>query len=147
MLIKSVDEIIQEVKARYDKEPTGWRVLKGIDTKGHHDTFISQGEKHFWQLKTEFRNPYEVMGVGAKLELGLDDEIRRVLDRGKPRFFGEIYKPKQNPILAFGIGNYSDNSTSELKNILSSRQEELEKKLNKNLDKLLHREGMFKEFG
>ena len=148
MIIKSVEEIIRDIKTRYDKEPKGWRVLKGKDNRGHQDTYILQGSKHLWQLKTELKTPYRPIGVGARLGWDVDSEIKRVMDIGRDFPFGEVYPQKDDfSIIALGLGKYSTEGTSHLKGILSSKQERLDAKLKASLDKLLYREGMFKEFG
>lgn len=146
MSIKPVEEIIKEVKYYFDKDPEGWRVLRGRDSKGHYDTYIAQGTKRLWQMKTEFKTPYRHVGVGALVARNIDEEISRIMDKGSTLPIGEIYPQKDYAIITLGLAKYSPESTVSLKGILSSNQEKLERSLSENLNKLLHREGMLKEY-
>jgi hypothetical protein len=104
-------------------------------------------------MKTEFRNPYQPIGVGVKIEDIQLDVVRVAMkEKGELFPFGEIYRPLSlkskaiQSIVALGIGKYSSDATSKLKSIISSKQAELEIDLNRKLQKLLDREGMFKEY-
>jgi len=144
--IRAAEEIIFDIKSRYDVEPSGWNVLRGRDNRGHYDTYISQGQDHLWRLKTEFKRPGEPIGVGVRLTGKIDDDIKKVLREGEPLPFGEMYRTIEGGIIAFGIGRFSQRGTDDLKGILSSKQDELEVKMNQDLDRLLKREDMLKEF-
>ncbi|UCE73928.1 MAG: hypothetical protein JSV56_13055 [Methanomassiliicoccales archaeon] len=146
MKIKSVEEIIAEIKECYDQEPEGWKLLRGRDRAGHYDTYI-MNKKNLWQMKTEFKTPFQPKGVGIRIMDKPDEEVEVLMEKGTALPFGEIYQQRKNhPIFALGIGRYSPKATSEMKGILSSKQEELEKNLSENLDKLLFREGIYKEY-
>ena len=146
MQIKSVEEIIAEIKLCYDRDPLGWRMLRGRDNKGHYNTYITNRD-NLWQMKTEFKNPYEPKGVGIKIIDQIDPEIEMLMQEGDALPFGEIYKQgKSNTIFAMGIGRYSKPAANELKSIISSKNEDLEHNLSLSLDKLLHREGICKDY-
>jgi hypothetical protein len=146
MQIKSVEEIIAEIKLCYDRDPLGWKMLRGRDNKGHYNTYITNSNS-LWQMKTEFKTPYQPKGVGIKINDKLDPEIEMLMQEGDALPFGEIYQQeKANPIFAMGIGRYSKPAANELKSIISSKNEELERALSLSLDKLLHREGICKDY-
>ncbi len=146
MQIKSVEEIIAEIKVRYDQNPFGWKMLRGRDRAGHYDTYI-MNQKDLWQLKTEFKSPYQPVGVGTKIMDTPYKEVEMLMEKGDALPFGEIYQQrKSHPIFALGIGRYSPKATKELKGIISSKQEELERNLSDNLNKFLHREGICKDY-
>lgn len=146
MQIKSVEEIVAEIKECYDQEPIGWKMLRGRDRAGHYDTYV-MSRKSLWQLKTEFKNPYQPKGVGAKIADNPNQEIDILMQKGDALPFSEIYtQPKNVPIFALGIGRYSPKATNELKAIISSKQEKLERNLSESLDRFLHREGLCKDY-
>lgn len=146
MQIKSVEEIIAEIKVSYDQNPLGWKMLRGRDRAGHYDTYIAN-RKSLWQMKTEFKNPYHPIGVGTKIIGKPDEEMDFLMEKGEALPFSEIYpQRKSHPIFALGIGRYSPKATNELKSIISSKQGELERNLSENLDKFLHREGICKDY-
>jgi hypothetical protein len=146
MQIKSVEEIIAEIKLYYDRDPLGWKMLRGRDNKGHYNTYI-MNRNSLWQMKTEYKSPFEPKGVGTKIMDKLDLEIEMLMQEGDALPFGEIYQQeKANPIFAMGIGKYSKAAATELKNIISSKNEELEQNLSLSLDKFLHREGICKDY-
>ena len=143
MTIKPVEEIIREIKEHYDEESKGWRVLRGKDQRGHYNTYISSPE-FLWQMKTELKNPYQPVGVGKMVTEDVSKKIKRIMDTGEPLPFAEIYpQPKDASIIAMGIGNYSPKSTDMLREIISSKQRNLESDLASSLNKLLHREGLY----
>jgi hypothetical protein len=146
MEIKSVERIIAEIKECYDQEPLGWRMLRGRDTAGHYDTYI-MNKKSLWQLKTEFKNPYQPAGVGIKIPDNPNEEMEVLMKEGDALPFSEIYPQRRShPIFAMGIGRYSPKATTKLKTIISSKHEELERNLSESLDRFLHREGLLKEY-
>jgi hypothetical protein len=146
MQIKTVEEIIAEIKVQYDQNPMGWKMLRGRDRAGHYDTYI-MNRNNLWQMKTEFKNPYQPTGIGAKIKDPPKNEIEILMQEGDVLPFGEIYpQHKSHPIFAMGVGRYSPNATIKLKTLISSKHEELEKNLSDNLDRFLHREGICKDY-
>ena len=146
MEIKSVEEIIAEVKLNYDRDPLNWKMLRGRDRLGHYDTYI-MNRKSLWQLKTEFKNPYQPTGVGVKIMDNPTEEIEFLMEKGEALPFSEVYhQPASHPIFAMGIGRFSPPAADTLKGIISSKQDELERNLSESLDKLLHREGICKDY-
>jgi len=146
MQIKSVEEIIAEIKYCYDQNPLGWKMLRGRDRMGHYDTYI-MNSKSLWQMKTEFKNPYQPKGVGIKIMDNPDKEINFLMEKGDALPFSEIYQlQSHHPIFALGVGRYSQKASDKLKGIISSKQEELEKNLSESLNKFLHKEGICKDY-
>lgn len=146
MQIRSAEEIIAEIKISYDQNPMGWKMLRGRDRMGHYDTYISN-QKSLWQMKTEFKNPYQPVGVGKKIMDNHLEEIDLLMEVGSALPFSEIYpQQKSHPIFAMGIGKYSPKATNKLKDIISSKQKELERDLTESLDRFLHREGIYKDY-
>ncbi len=146
MEIRSVEEIIAEIKLKYDSNPYNWKMLRGRDRAGHYDTYV-MNEKTLWQMKTEFRNPYQPTGVGVRVKDPPIEEVEFLMEKGAALPFSEVYPQTQsNPIFAMGVGRFSPPAANTLKGIISSRQEELEKNLSESLDKLLHREGICKDY-
>lgn len=146
MQIKSVEEIIADIKVAYDQDPTGWKMLRGRDRKGHYDTYV-MNQKSLWQLKTEFKNPHQPAGIGSKIMDDPDEGIDFLMAKGEFLPFSEIYPQGRGvPIFAMGIGRYSPKATNRLKSIISTKQYDLEKKLSDSLDKFLHREGLCKDY-
>ncbi len=146
MDIRPVEEIIFEIKMQYDLDPLGWKFLRGRDKWGHYDTYL-MNKNSLWQTKTEFKNPYSPKGVGLKVLDKPNREIELLMEGGEAMVFGELYNPKKDfPIITTGIGRYSHQATKELKGIISNKQESLERDLTESLNKLLHREGIYKEY-
>ncbi|UCG70702.1 MAG: hypothetical protein JSV09_06720 [Thermoplasmata archaeon] len=146
MQIKTAEEIIAEIKISFDQNPLGWKMLRGRDRAGHYDTYILN-QKSLWQLKTEFKSPYQPKGVGAKIMDNPFEEIDLLMEVGSALPFSEIYpQQKSHPIFAMGIGRYSPSASEKLKGLISTKQEDLERNLSESLDKFLHREGICKDY-
>ena len=64
--MKTVEQIMFEIKKKYDKKPENWRVLRGRDKRGHYDTYIL-GCDSLWYMKTEWKTPYQPIGVRRKI--------------------------------------------------------------------------------
>lgn len=144
-MVENVNELMREIKEEYDKNSKDWRVLRGRDKSGHYDTFVL-GSGKLWHMKTEWKTPYIPAGVGERIENPAEEIERIIADKGEYFPIGEIYpQAKESAIIAIGIGKYSPKATKELKDIISG-QEQLENKLNKELNKLLKKEEMFKEY-
>ena len=143
--MKTVEQIMFEIKKKYDKKPSDWRVLRGRDKRGHYDTYVL-GSDSLWHMKTEWKTPYQPIGVGRKID-DFPEKARHIIEEGGEYFpIGEIYpQPKDATLIAIGIGRYSPKSTSNLKRIISG-QDALEGKMNKGLKKLLKKEEMMKEY-
>ena len=146
MQIKSVEEIISEIKECYDQEPVGWKMLRGRDRAGHYDTYIKNTKK-LWQLKTEFKSPHRPAGVGIKISDNPEKEIDMLMEVGEVLPFGEIYRQrKSHPIFTVGVGRYSHSATNELKSLISTKNDKLERNLSESLERFLHREGLCKDY-
>lgn len=148
MSVKSIDEIMSELKRRYDESQHKelWRVLTGRNSKDNYDTFITT-DKNLWQIKSEFIGPGQAVGVGSNVRR-IDDEIRKVVNQGTPVPFGMLVpQTRQIAIILSGIQNYSSESVDKLaRHHVSDEQPELEEKLNEELEKLMQNSGLKKEY-
>ncbi len=59
-------KIRREISRLYDKDPQGWRVLVGKDKLGFYDVLISHGTEA-WQVKEYQVNPYKFVGLGSRI--------------------------------------------------------------------------------
>jgi hypothetical protein len=136
--VKTVAEIMNELKKRYDKNKRGWRVMAGKDGRGRYDMIFSHGGK-VWQLKMEKVKPYQYVGYGA-LVGELDEHRSKKLMVGKPLIF-QLLSPQTDGslIMARGIEKFSSKAIRDLKTVISREQRELELRLSEELDKLIRR--------
>ena len=143
--MKTVEQIMFEIMKKYDKKPENWSVLRGRDKKGHYDTYIL-GAEVLWHMKTEWKTPYQPIGVGRKID-DFTEKARHIIEEEGEYFpIGEIYpQAKDAALIAIGIGKYSPTATNSLKRIISG-QDVLEEKMNKELKKLLKKEEIMKEY-
>lgn len=143
--MKTVEQIMFEIKKKYDKKPENWSILRGRDKRGHYDTYIL-GAEVLWHMKTEWKTPYQPIGVGRKIN-DFPEKVRHIVEEEGEYFpIGEIYpQAKNSALIAIGIGKYSPIATNSLKRIISG-QDVLEEKMNRELKKLLKKEEMMKEY-
>lgn len=156
MNIKTAEEIRNEVKKQYNKNPKGWQVLSGKDASGYHNTIILHYDK-MWMIKEEFINPYKPVGYGVKA-INIDDNFKpflknpysfgyrpltmnqaiSIFDKGIPKELGRILKSepvrqdKISPITMIG-----PIITPKKINFVSREQKNLNMKLTKELDKMI----------
>lgn len=161
MNVASAEELMREIKKRYDRKPKGWRVLLARGPRGHYDLFVSQGPET-WQIKMERISPHRSVGYGVKL-----GRTKEIVGRGVPHYglrplskrqlieimksveegsshkvFEEILKTK--PVPSNQIGNagvvtgpmmYSPKPLG----FISENQRKLDLELSKSLDRLLYK--------
>ncbi len=142
--LKSLEQLMLEIKIEHDKDNRFWRILRGKDEQGHYNSYIIS-KKHFWMAKIDFKNPLRPIGIGTRVPLPVDNTILKYFNKGENFTLAEYYPLKKNCLLAIGIGKYSTEASFELRDIING-QYELEKKLDIELKKLLKREEMFKEY-
>ena len=153
MKIKSLAEIMEEMRRYYEcrpRERRGWRVLGTTDQRGYADLFFYGPKAGLWQIKGELKSSYELMGAGAKIGARrIDDEIRELMEQGRPLPFGMISphpKRKDTAIIASGLGRYLE-SSERMRTLLSSKQRELDVKLRSRLEKLRYKFGLDVAYG
>lgn len=136
MAIKPVSEIMRELKKRYDHDKKGWKILAGKDRQGNFDMFIAH-RLMLWQIKMKSIRPFQYVGFGSPIGK-IDKNIQAKFELGKPTLF-ELISPQADGsfIIARGIEKFSSKSTFDLKKVLSPKQEELECKLSRELEKLV----------
>ena len=128
MSVKPVGDLLLEIKKRYDKDQQGWRVLSGRADQGLYDTFILHRDR-LWQMKSEPINPFEVLGVGTthhRIDEALHNQI---MQEGQPFFFQLVAPQRKGIVIAQGMQRYSDDSASQLRLVMSDRQEQLDREL------------------
>jgi len=140
MSIKPIDEVMLEIKRRYDKKRKGWRVLAGKDLRGYSDMFIHDGST-LWQLKMEMVKPFQYVGYGTKIGKVDQEIIGKTMLATRPFWFGLISPVRRDGsfIIAKGIEKYSSGSISELKGLISDKQSRLESKLSEEIGRLIYR--------
>lgn len=148
MSTKSLAEIMEEMRRKYQrsrKDRQEWRMLAGTDSKGYGDLFFYGPKAGLWQIKGELKSPHELVGAGARVAARhVDDEIRELMERGRPIPFGLLSphpKHKGRVIIASGIGRYSE-STERLKELLPEKERRVDLELRKKLDRLRRELGL-----
>ena len=148
MSVRSVSEIMEEMFRRYRQRPKlqdKWRFLAGCDEHGYSDFFIYGPSFGIWQIKGELKNPYELMGAGARVApRKIDKDIKDVLEQGAPMPFGFLTphpEMRDQAIVASGIGRYQD-SMEQLRSALPSRHHFAERELKQRLDELRRKFGI-----
>jgi hypothetical protein len=161
--VQPAEKLKREIARSYDSNPKGWNVFVGRDNQKFTQTLISNSS-NVWILKEEIINPYKSVGLGVKLveqvdslksvapqEFGLrplnQRQIKRLIDLTKkeksPRdLLLGIMKSKpvssnniKSPLILQGPIMTTENPLS----LLSDKHQELDRKLNSELNKLLLR--------
>jgi len=171
---RPVAELMAQMAYEYQQQENDWRLLRGRDRAGHTDTFI-QGPVALYQMKTELKNPFQHIGVGMRFPNprteGLPGGRRpnRAQERlftprtleplfsGEPFPFQEVYpRLRHDPdeqtisletVVSAGIGAHSQPATDKLRHLISAQQDNLQARLDRELNKLTRKHDMFKEFG
>ncbi|MBU4076508.1 MAG: hypothetical protein KKI06_07350 [Euryarchaeota archaeon] len=137
MAVKSVSTLVGSLKEKYDKskDRSSWRVLQGMD-KDHYNTFIA-GDRNLWQIRSEEVAAGEMVAVGMRIAR-MDEELEKIMKQGSPVPFGNVTPQRNKPsIVMAGVQTYSSDSSSLLcRELLSSKQAELEQKLKGQVEKM-----------
>ncbi len=148
MSVRSISEIMAEMLRQYRRRPglqDKWRFLAGLDENAATDFFVYGPTFGVWQIKGELRNPYQLVGAGAKVApRKIDDDIRCVLDLGTPVPFGFMSPHPQlrgRAIMAAGVGRYQE-SMEQLRSALPSRHHLAERELTLRLDEIRRKFGI-----
>jgi len=148
MKIKSLAEIMEEMRRRYKRRPKErdkWRMLGGRDERGFTDFFFYGPKEGLWHVKGESKSPYELLGAGTRFSARkIDDEIQELMEQGRPLPFG-IMSPhprrKDTAVIAAGIGRYPE-SVRPIKGLLSGKQRELDAELRRRVEELRRKHGL-----
>jgi hypothetical protein len=139
---------MEEMRRYYQRYPElrrRWRMLAGGDEYGFSDMFFYAPKVGVWQVKGELKSPYELVGAGAKIPARkIDDEIRMLMEEGKPLPFGLISphpKMKDRAIIATGLGRYQER-TARLKESFSNSGLKVDEELRRRIKKLRHELGL-----
>ncbi len=137
MAVKSVSTLVGDLKEKYDKSKnkSSWCVLQGMD-RDHYNTFVA-GDKNLWQIRSEEVTAGELVAVGMRIAR-MDEELEKIMKQGSPVPFGNVTPQRNKPsIVMAGIQTYSSDSSSLLcRELLSSKQAELEQKLKSQVEKM-----------
>jgi hypothetical protein len=155
-----------EIAKKYESDPSGWRLLWGIDNKGHHNFLVAKDSKLWW-LKEELINPLLSVGLGIRSALEADLERKVFSTKGSAPSYGlrPIAEEQMKRIvgdLTMGLApripiqeilhsepkSLRDLDCSflmqgplhhvpQLTDILSDKQRELDAKLNSELERLV----------
>jgi hypothetical protein len=150
MSVRSLAEIMEEMRKRYQRSKRGWRMLAGSDSRGYSDMFFYGPKAGLWQIKGELKSPYELVGTGAKIVARrVDDKIRELMERGRPVPFGLLSphpERKDRVIIAGGVGAYSE-SLEELKRALAGEGRRVDRELRLKLEELRRKLGLDVGYG
>ena len=145
---RSLAEIMEEMRRRYEQYPKlrkHWRVLAGGDEYGYSDLYFYAPDLGIWQIKGELKNPYELVGAGARVTARkIDDEIREVMEQGMPMPFGLISPHPQyrdRAIIAAGLGRYQE-SMERMKGVLPGGYRRTEIELRQKLNDIRRKLGL-----
>lgn len=148
MEVRSISETMDEIFRNYRRHPKlrkDWRVLAGSDDYGYSDLFFYGPGVGIWQVKGEMKNPYELVGAGAKLHARkIDDDIREIMEQGMPMPFGLVSphpKIKDRAIIAAGVGRYQE-SMDNLRETLPGKHRGTERGLKQRLDEIRKKSGL-----
>lgn len=137
MAVKSISTLVGDLKEKYDKSKNkaSWRVLQGMDGD-HYNTFVA-GDRNLWQIRSEEVMAGELVAVGMRIDR-MDEELEKIMKQGSPVPFGNVTPQRNKPsIIMAGIQTYSSDSSSLLcRELLSSKQAELEERLKGQVDKM-----------
>lgn len=157
-------KIFEKVSRKYEENPKGWKVLVKADQKRYPDILITN-PREAWQIKLDSLYKPGSLGMGMKLER---KELRGIDKMGEPHFgfrplptqfvddlmYGRVDQsellPMVEEILKHSPARLSDIDTAAVvqgpihygwKGYLSERQELLDRRLERSLDKLLFKKG------
>ncbi len=100
------DKIKKDFLKRYNRDPSDWSIIQGIDEKKFINTFILNPEES-WFIKEFPVNPYKTLGLGTPIDIK-KDIIRRFSKPG----FGFRSLPEDI------VDRISKNSNLEIKKII-----------------------------
>lgn len=88
MRVRDWQDLVADV-VESDAEPTDWRAVAGDRAGGlGEDLYLGHPSVGVYQLKTFARNPFEVEGVGARVDPTVDEDLAALLpDEDAPARF------------------------------------------------------------
>jgi len=166
--MKTVEEILAEIKNLYNKNPLGWQISINRDPQNYGNILVfNKNFNSLWQIKLDSLYRPNSLGLGAKIkDIELKDKInklnlpnfgyRPLLDEQLKNLQSKIMEKK--PIDKIIIDILS-NDPVPMKNIeseialegpvtfsppgyISSKQKELDLKLKHDLDRLKYKRGL-----
>jgi hypothetical protein len=165
-----VDQLMRRLSNKYNSNPAEWTVLIGEPRGTHNDIFISTG-KELWQVKVD--SLYRSRPIGVGMKVGGEEEASKVIKEEEPSYGlrpvpdnmirkfieGTIGQddivPIVDKVLKSKPRRVADIESSTILQgpvqfggpaELSSKQRELNTKLNRSLDRLLFEKGIGKEY-
>jgi hypothetical protein len=165
-----VDQLMRKLSSKYNTNPADWTILIGEPKGTHNDIFISTG-KELWQVKVD--SLYRSRPIGLGIKVGGEEEASKVIKEEEPTY--GLRPIPENMIRKFIDGTIGQEDIvpivdkvlkSEPRRVadiessailqgpvqfggpteLSSKQRDLNMKLNRSLDRLLFEKGIGKEY-
>ena len=142
MEFHGIDEFKFNLKGRYDlsERKQDWRALTGRNhLRSEYDTFIFTDEKVF-QIKAQEVAPKKMAAVATEVG-GPSPDLLEVIKGGAPVPLNVIARaPSAYSVIMFGMQQYSSDISDLLsREYFSSKQDQLERDLQRGLDVLLQR--------
>lgn len=79
MRVRDWQDLVEDV-VESDVEPTEWRAVAGDRNGGlGEDLYLGHPAMGVYQLKTFAKNPFDVQGVGARIDRTVDDDLAALL--------------------------------------------------------------------
>jgi hypothetical protein len=164
--IQSREDVLRALAKKYEQSPGGWSVLVRENRSGYSDFLISTADE-LWQLKVDSLYRPDAKAMGMKI--GGGKEARKVASDSTPafgfrslpsdileRFLGGDFEREEMTRIIDRILLESPERPSEIdspamlqgpvrfgwKGHLSEKQEKLDHRLKRSLDRLLFNEGL-----
>ncbi|MGA2573426.1 MAG: hypothetical protein ABSF36_04385 [Candidatus Methanomethylicaceae archaeon] len=107
MEIKTIEETLKEIFEGYNRRPKSWRIAS--DFRGNS---LVIGPDDGYRLKTMMINPYENIGVGARIDDG--EELGRSMGENAPCGFRPIDADMTQSVLSLMSNSQADAEKREM---------------------------------
>ena len=147
MSLTPSDDSRKEIMERYNKNPKGWYVFNGRDSKGFTNTIVIRG-REIWIMKDEMINPYKFLDLHSFGYRPLTDDFAKNIMRSqgdKRRIDSTLNQALQSDPLS--LDKLKDNivlqgpiiRSPKTSDLLSKSQQSLDNTLTQQLDNLISR--------
>ncbi|MHA1130646.1 MAG: hypothetical protein ACTSRC_17015 [Candidatus Helarchaeota archaeon] len=172
--MKSIKELLAEINAKYNKNPSGWNISVSRDHRSGYGNIFISNPIHLWQIKIDSLykpNPY---GLGTHLGRPEDfaeliapelpsfgfrpllpthlKKLQQRFEQKKPidNIINDILSNKPVPLshLQKPVANYLMGPImhSSFEGYVSDKQKQLDRKLKRSLDDLLFSKGISQNY-
>lgn len=169
MAMESVDDLLNDIYKKYNKNPLGWKISRA-NHKGFGNIYFTNS-KEVWQIKVD--SVYKPKPIGLGMKIGDYSDNENLFDKNSPNYglrsinddylnkimksyeLGENLDPliremlKKDPTSSNDAGSAVMNGPIQFRQnngYISKRQKEMDLKLKESLHKLLHRRGYGSEW-